>query len=220
MPARYRHPAANPLYRLVQALTLTGLAALCAAGYLGLRALVWGRTADLGPSLASGAAVGALLGFPFALIYALFGRGLRFDWMAIQLGALLGAGLYGAYVALLPPPGAAHDPAWRAVQGAVDGTLIGALAGAGAGFLNGAPVRLNRRGFLRFGYRFILTICIAGLALIVARQGGAFTAAALAGAVILLLLARWVLGRGDAVEEADEYVAEEIHDEFAEEDRF
>ncbi|MFQ3567674.1 MAG: hypothetical protein SNJ59_11815 [Aggregatilineales bacterium] len=219
MSGRYRHPAANPLYRLVQALTLTGLTALCAAGYLGLRALAWGRTAELGPSLVSGAALGALLGFPFALLYALAGRGVRFDWMAAQFGALLGAGLYSAYVVLLPAPGAAHDPAWRAVQGAVDGIVIGALAGAGAGFLNGAPVRLNWRGFLRFGYRFILVICIAGLALIAARLGGIFTAAALAGAVILLLLARWVLGRG-AVDEADELAAEQMHDEFIEEDHF
>ncbi len=220
MSGRYRHPAANPLYRLVQALTLTGLTALCAAGYLGLRALAWGRTADLGLSLVSGVAIGALLGLPFALLYALFGRGVRFDWMAAQLGALLGAGLYSAYVVLLPAPGAAHDPAWRAVQGAIDGMLIGALAGAGAGFLNGAPVRLNRRGFLRFGYRFILVICIAGLALIAARLGGAFTAIALAGAIIALLLARWVLGRGAAIDEADELAAEAMDDALLEEDRF
>ena len=65
------------------------------------------------------------------MLGGLLGRLLSIDWLSLQFGALLGALLYGGYNAITPLTALSigETPAWRALQGGVDGLWIGALLG-------------------------------------------------------------------------------------------
>lgn len=184
-------------YRAVQSLTLVAVAALVGGGYMGLRALAWHHEFDFARAAAGGSIAAAAVAAVVGALYLVFGGGLRRlqpDWLSVQLGALSGALLYGAYHTAAPLVGAHADPGWRLLQGAVDGLLIGAILGLGVSFVSRQPADLSRAGCIRYAALFVAVLCAAGVALIF----GGFTNGLGTWAVVPLVLAlRWGMAAYD-----------------------
>jgi hypothetical protein len=178
-------------YRAVQSLTLVAVAAFVGGGYMGLRALAWHHEFDFARAAAGGGVAAAALGAVVGALYLVFGgelRRLQPDWLSLQLGALLGALLYGAYHVSTPLVGASADPGWRLLQGGVDGLLIGAILGMGVAFVSRQPTDLSRAGCIRYIALFVAVLCAAGVALIF----GGITNGIGTWAILPLILAlRW-----------------------------
>ncbi len=164
---RYQERPRGILYRLVQALTGILILACLISGYLGLRAIVWHRSADLPALLSSGLTIAFVVGLVLGGLYLIFGaRGMRFvlnfNWMSVQLGLVFGMLLYGIANAITPllPTYAREDFVARGLQGAVDGALIGAFAGALVSLIDRKPVMLTRSGIVRYSLLFLLVLII------------------------------------------------------------
>lgn len=151
-------------HRLIRAITLTLLACFTSAGYFALRALAWHRSGDdIGRAAVTGAVTALVVVGGLMLFYTLVGAfGLRrhVDWVSLQLGALVGAVLYGAYSAITMPIGAALHPTERALQGAIDGLLVGAGIGLLVMLVNRRPVHLSLTGLTRFVVLFIVMLLL------------------------------------------------------------
>ncbi|MEP7292922.1 MAG: hypothetical protein ABI835_14160, partial [Chloroflexota bacterium] len=122
--------------RVVQAITILPLAVCFVAGYLGLRALVWGINSQIAVMIESGIVLSVVVGGALAVAYVLTGtllwRLFHIDWLSIQFGAVVGALLYGVYNAITPLTlySVGETPLRRALQGGFDGLLIGMIFGA------------------------------------------------------------------------------------------
>jgi hypothetical protein len=172
-------PSRGILYRLVQAVSGLLILICLACGYLGLRAIVWRHDADLVAMLSSGLTIALILGIPLSILYLLLGeRGLRlvlrFHWMNIQLGLVLGMLLYGIYkVLVVPIPEIGEsDIILRGLQGAVDGALIGTFVGGLIGIVSQQPVQLTRSGLARFTILFALILLGLSIIILMGNQPG------------------------------------------------
>jgi hypothetical protein len=172
MSEYWEHQPRGILYRFVQAITGILILACIVAGYLGLRAIVWRHESELPTQLTTGLTLAGIAGGVLALIYLVFGIHslrfiLRFNWISVQLGMVMGVLLYGGYNALTPLLFTyASEPAHiRALQGAVDGALIGAFIGVIIAFINGRPTFLTWRGISR--YLVLYLVVLIGLSVVV-----------------------------------------------------
>ena len=158
--------------RGVQAITMTLVAVCVVAGYLGLRALVWRQDYQVGAMVESGiiisALVGAALGIAYVVLGSLLWRLLAVDWLSLQVGALLGALIYGGYNAATPisPFSIGEAPIWRGLQGGIDGLLIGLIIGGLVTVVSGRPLRLDRAGLMRYLLLYLTVILLAWLVLL------------------------------------------------------
>jgi hypothetical protein len=183
------------VYRITQALTGIVIAAFGGGGYLGLRAVFWRQNSA--EAILSGALAAALLfGVP-SLLYVIIPYGLRRlrpDWVSIQIGALVGAVLYGGFNAVVPvaPASFQESAMTRAVQGGIDGLLIGAVTGLIIAFVGGRSIEISRAGCVRYLTLFVLVVCAFWVALLVYGLGGIFSQIAFWLLLPLLLLAlKW-----------------------------
>ena len=174
---RFQERPRGILYRLVQALTGILILACLISGYLGLRAIVWRRSADLPALLSSGLTIAFVVGLVLGGFYLILGaRGLRlvlnFNWMSVQLGLVFGMLLYGIANAITPllPTYAREDFVARGLQGAVDGALIGAFAGAIVSLIDRKPVLLTRFGITRYTLLFLLVLIVLAAIITVGNQ--------------------------------------------------
>ncbi|MCA9904810.1 MAG: hypothetical protein KC547_13230 [Anaerolineae bacterium] len=174
---RFQERPRGILYRLVQALTGILILACLISGYLGLRAIVWRRSADLPALLSSGLTIAFVVGLVLGGFYLIFGaRGMRFvlnfNWMSVQLGLVFGMLLYGIANAITPllPTYAREDFVARGLQGAVDGALIGAFAGAIVSLIDRKPVLLTRFGITRYTLLFLLVLIILAAIITIGNQ--------------------------------------------------
>lgn len=187
-------------HRLIRAITLTLLACFTSAGYFALRALAWHRSGDdIGRAAVTGAVSALVIVGGLMLFYTLvgaFGLRRRVDWVSLQLGALVGALLYGAYSAVTMPIGAALHPTERALQGAIDGLLVGAAIGLLVMLVNRRPVQLSITGLMRFVSLFIVMLLLLWGAVMLAqflRHDAAYLLL-----IPALLILRVILGLVDA----------------------
>lgn len=184
------------LRRLIHALFITGFAILGAAGFLGLRAYLWGRAPDVVPAMLSGVTTAALAGAALGLLYVIFGSGQwtrRYvDIFAIEMGALIGVIVYGLYSAIsLALTNPSRDLLRAGLQGALDGAVIGAGLGLGAGFLSGRPLELTRVGCGRFLVLLVIALLLAAALIAVTNAVPALDALLAAAG-----LGVFVIGRG------------------------
>jgi hypothetical protein len=170
--AAYHDTPRGILYRFIQALTGILILACVVAGYLGLRAIVWGHENELPTQLTSGLTIAGLTGSVLGTLYLILGAHgirfmLRFDWMSVQVGMVAGVLLYGGYNAVSPLvfTYASEPTHMRALQGAVDGALIGAFIGLLIAFISRRPTLLTPEGIVRFGTLFLLVL--TGLSILV-----------------------------------------------------
>ncbi len=173
------HQQRGILYRFIQAITGVLILACIVAGYLGLRAIVWRHDSELPTQLTTGLTLAGIIGGILALVYLVFGAHslrfiLRFNWMSIQLGVVVGVLLYGGYNAASPLLFTyASEPAHiRALQGAVDGALIGAFIGLNIAFINRRPTLLTWRGVLRYLVLFLLVLIALSILVFIGTQPG------------------------------------------------
>ena len=145
------------------------LIALCAvSGYLGLRAVVWRQDYMVAALIQSGIVVSLIVAGGIGVIYVLLGswawRVLRIDWLSLQFGAVVGALIYGGYNAITPlvPASRMEAPAWRALQGGVDGLLIGMITGAAVLIISARPLHFDRFGLQRYLMLFVVVALIGG----------------------------------------------------------
>ncbi len=193
----------SPLRRLVEGVTAT-LIALCAvSGYLGLRAVVWRQDYMVAALIQSGIVLSVIVAGGIGVIYVLFGswawRVLRIDWLSIQFGAVVGALIYGSYNAITPlvPASRMETPAWRALQGGVDGLLIGMISGAAVLIISARPLSFDRFGLQRYLMLFVVVALIGG-GIVVGESVFRFGDAVGIGiALPLLVVLRLVVGRLD-----------------------
>jgi hypothetical protein len=181
-------------YRAVQSLTLIAVAAFIGGGYMGLRALAWHHEFDFARAAAGGGIAAAGVGAVIGLLYLVFDGGLRRlqpDWLSLQLGALLGALVYGVYHVTSPLVGASSDPGWRLLQGGLDGVLIGLILGLGVSFVSHQPAELSRAGCVRYAALFVAVLCAAGVALIL---GQATNGIGTWSILPLMVALRWGVG--------------------------
>ena len=194
----YNYPSSNPLYRLVQAVTSIGMMCFLAAGYLGLRALIYGHINNIPPAMVTGASATALVGAPLGLIYVVAGPRrlyrINIDWISIQLGIIVGGLLYGVYNLIVPfnTQMANADAGRRFLQGGIDGLFIGAVAGALVTFVNGRRLRLHRAGLIRYIVLYLAVLTIIWAGIFVTRLGGIFNFAWIVVIIVLLVAARVV----------------------------
>lgn len=193
----------SPLRRLVEGIMAT-LVALCAvSGYLGLRAVVWRQDYMVAAMIQSGILASLIVAGIIGVIYVLVGswawRVLRIDWISIEFGAVVGALIYGGYNAVSPLVTASRmeTPAWRALQGGVDGLLIGAVVGVAVMFISARPLRFDRFGLQRYLMLFIVVVLIGGGVLIAETYVHFTDAVGIGVAVPLLIVLRLVVGRLD-----------------------
>jgi hypothetical protein len=153
------------VYRFIQSLTGVLILACLVAGYLGLHAIVWRHESELPTQLATGLTLAGIVGGVLALIYLIFGIHslrflLRFNWISIQLGMVVGILLYGGYNVITPLVFTyASEPAYiRALQGGVTGALIGAFIGLLIAFISPKPTLLTPSGVLRYGVLYLLVL--------------------------------------------------------------
>jgi hypothetical protein len=148
----------------------------------------------------SGIFVSALVGGAIGLVYVLLGSRvwhiLRIDWLSVQIGALVGALLYGGYNAITPltPLSNGESPLWRALQGAVDGLAIGALVGGLVLFVSGRALRLTQVELSRFLMLFVVIVLIAGMLLRIVSYIRVPEMVVLAAIVPLLLILKLIVG--------------------------
>ncbi len=158
----------SPLRRIVEGVTATLIALCGVSGYLGLRAVVWRQDYMVAALIQSGIVVSLIVAGGVGVVYVLFGswawRVLRIDWLSIQFGALVGALIYGGYNAVTPlvPASRMEFPAWRALQGGVDGLLIGMITGAAVLVISARPLRFDRFGLQRYLMLFVVVALIGG----------------------------------------------------------
>jgi hypothetical protein len=190
----------NPLRRLAHGVTLMLIAVFAVSGYLGLRAVVWRQDYQISAMIQSGILVSALVGGAIGLVYVLLGstvwRFLRIDWLSVQIGALVGALLYGGYNAITPltPLSNGESPLWRALQGAVDGLAIGALVGGLVLFVSGRALHLTQVELSRFLMLFVVIVLIAGMLLRIVSYIRVPEMVVLAAIVPLLLILKLIVG--------------------------
>lgn len=201
---KYRHVPDQPsgvLYRLVQALTGTLVLVCLVCGFLGLRAIVWQHDAELSAMLTSGLTISLAIGTVLSVLYLIFGVRalrfvLRFHWMNVQLGLVVGMllyGIYNAFFALLPSY-AQINPALRGLQGAIDGALIGALVGGLIGIISAQPVHLTRAGIVRFLMLFLLVLLVVTISILVGNQPRIPRNVSIWLLIPLILLLRLIVG--------------------------
>ncbi len=190
---------ASPLRRIVEGVTITLVTLCTVSGYLGLRAVVWRQDYMVAALIQSGIVVSVIVAGGVGAIYVLLGswawRVLRIDWLSIQFGAVLGALIYGGYNAVAPlvPASQMEAPAWRALQGGVDGLLIGALTGAAVMIISGRPLHFDRFGLQRYLLLFV-TVVLFGGGIILSENVIHFgDAVGIAAAVPLLIVLRLVV---------------------------
>jgi hypothetical protein len=159
------------LRRVIQVLTGVVIAACAVGGFLGLRALVWRQGYQVAGMVESGIVISLGVAGAFGVVYFLLGgllsRLMRIDWLSVQVGALLGALLYGGYNAITPLTrlSVGETPAWRALQGGVDGLWIGALLGLATLFISARALHLDRAGLTRYVILYVTVILMAWLIL-------------------------------------------------------
>ncbi len=197
----------SPLRRVIQVITGIVVAACAVGGFLGLRALVWRQEYHILAMIEAGIilslGVTGVIGVAYFLLGDLLGRLLGIDWISIQFGAVLGALLYGGYNAITPLTmlSFGETPAWRALQGGVDGLWIGALLGWLTLFVSARPLHLDRAGLTRFLILYVTLILLAWLILWVGSNTrlpdvvGAVVAVPLVG--VLRLAVGWLDRRVD-----------------------
>lgn len=157
--------------RLVQALTFLPLVVFIVAGYLGLRAVVWRYDNQVVVMIQSAVTLSLVIGGAMGILYALTGvliwRVFNIDWLSIQLGAVVGALLYGVYNAITPLTiySAGEAPLRRALQGGFDGLLIGLVIGLLVMIISGRRLYLDRAGLTRYLILFVGIVLIAWVAL-------------------------------------------------------
>ncbi len=161
----------TPLRRVIQVVTAVVIAACAVGGFLGLRALLWRHEYQVVAMIESGIVVSlgiaGVIGVVYFLIGDLLGRLLGVDWLSIQFGAILGALLYGGYNAITPLTSLSlsETPAWRALQGGVDGLWIGALLGWLTLVVSARSLHLDRAGLTRYLILYVTLILLAWLIL-------------------------------------------------------
>ncbi|HVU13054.1 MAG TPA: hypothetical protein VHD90_17370 [Phototrophicaceae bacterium] len=159
--------------RAAQAITFVLIGMFAVAGYLGLRALVWRSTYQIAAMIQSGLEVSLLVGAALTIGYLVLGsalgRLLNIDWISLQLGALVGALMYGGYNAITPlsPLSVGETPLWRALQGGTDGLALGLVIGALVWIVSGRALRLDRAGLTRYLILYVTVILLAWLILLV-----------------------------------------------------
>lgn len=161
----------SPLRRVIQVITGIVIAACAVGGFLGLRALVWRQEYQIVAMIEAGIilslGITGVIGAVYFLLGDLLGRLLAIDWLSIQFGAVLGALLYGGYNAITPLTilSLGESPAWRALQGGVDGLWIGALLGTVTLVVSARPLHLDRGGVTRYLILYVTLILLAWLIL-------------------------------------------------------
>ena len=224
---RIAQPQTGLLYRLIQALTGVFALTCIVCGYLGLRAIVWRHNADLTPMLTSGLIISLSIGAVLGGLYLLLGaRGLRlvmrFRWINVQLGLVMGMALYGLYNALWPllPTYGREHVLMRALQGAVDGALIGAVAGALVAIIDPRPISLRMSGALRYTVLFLLVLLAIAVSIFIAAQPSIPRNAAFWLLIPLVLVLRLAVGVYDRfISRSDRFVEstpEEYDDPYTE----
>jgi hypothetical protein len=159
------------LRRVVQVLTGVVVAACAVGGFLGFRALVWRQGYQVAAMVESGIiislGVAGVIGLIYFFLGGLLGRLMSIDWLSVQFGALLGALVYGGYNAITPLTrlSVGESPAWRALQGGVDGVWIGALLGLATLFISARALHLDRAGLTRYVILYVTVILMAWLVL-------------------------------------------------------
>lgn len=159
------------LRRVIRVLTGVVIAACAVGGFLGFRALVWRQAYQVVAMVESGIvislAVAGAIGVIYFLLGGLLARLMRIDWLSVQFGAALGALMYGGYNAIAPltPLSRGESPAWRALQGGVDGLWIGAILGLATLFISARALTLDRAGLMRYVILYVTVILMAWLIL-------------------------------------------------------
>lgn len=176
------------LRRVVDGLSFALVSAFAVSGYLVTRSLVWGMDSQLDEPLTSGLIIGGCGGLVLGAAYVVVGRWLRFDWLSVQLGALLGMGLYGVVAALRALlAGDAEPLRMPLMQGAVDGIFIGALVGVSVAFLSGQPVRLTPAGCGRYLLLSLAVLVVFTVVTILVQLGGGLEQIAIPVGLVLMV---------------------------------
>ncbi len=193
----------SPLRRFVEGVTATVIALCAVSGYLGLRAVVWRQDYMVAALIQSGIVVSLIIAGGIGVIYVLLGswawRVLRIDWLSIQFGAVVGALIYGGYNAITPlvPASRMETPAWRALQGGVDGLLIGMITGVAVLIISARPLHFDRFGLQRYLMLFVVVALIGGGIVLGESVFHFGDAVAISIALPLLLVLRLVVSRLD-----------------------
>ncbi len=185
------------LRRVIHGVTLALVAVCAVGGFLGLRAFVWRQDYLVVAMFQSGLVISLIAAGVIAVGYVVLGSLLlSIDWLSVQFGALLGALLYGGYNAITPltPLSMNETPAWRALQGGVDGVWIGALLGVATLFISARALRLGRGGLTRFLLLYVTVILMAWLILLMQQVAHLPDAVGLVIALPLLGVLRLAVG--------------------------
>lgn len=159
------------LRRVIHVIVGVVIAACAVGGFLGLRALVWRQEYLVVAMIESGIVISlgiaGVIGALYFLLGGLLGRLLGIDWLSVEFGAVMGGVLYGGYNAITPLTvlSIGETPAWRALQGGVDGLWIGALLGLVTLVISARPLHLDRSGLTRFLILYVTLILMAWLIL-------------------------------------------------------